>query len=76
VATVVQQFAARLALVGFAAASAQGLFEGQAFEPALKRALGVAAALFALGWICGWLAQQAIRESVESDATRKGPVAP
>jgi len=70
------QFAVRLALVAFATATAQALFEGQAFEAALRFALGAAAGFWALGWVCGFLAQRAIEESVAPPPGRAAGAAP
>jgi hypothetical protein len=44
-----------------------------AFEPALKLALGAAAAAFVVGWICGEMARRIVEESVQIAASREAP---
>ncbi len=71
-----QDYAVRLALVAFATATIQGLVTRSAFEPALKLALGAAAACYVLGWLCGEMARRIVEENVQAMASRQAPANP
>jgi hypothetical protein len=70
---VAHEYAVRLALIAFATATIQGMATRAAFEPALKLALGAAAAAFVLGWLCGEMARRIVEESVQITASREAP---
>jgi len=70
---VAHEYAVRLALIAFATATIQGMATRAAFEPALKLALGAAAAAFVLGWLCGEMARRVVEESVQIAARREAP---
>jgi hypothetical protein len=70
---VAHEYAVRLALIAFATATIQGIAMRAAFEPALKLALGAAAAAYVLGWLCGETARRIVEESVQIAAGRDAP---
>ncbi|QDU78385.1 hypothetical protein Pla110_00860 [Polystyrenella longa] len=61
------QFAARLALIAFAAANLQGSLTGSDLSGTLQTALIVAALFFLAGLVIGDLSRRVVEENVEKE---------
>ena len=66
-----RQFAVRLALVAFAAATIRGLIEADDFAGTVQSALWQGTAFFGLGWVCGELAGKVVEENARQEAARR-----
>lgn len=64
------QFASRLALIAFAAATVRGLLEGTDFRGTLTGALMALAVFFGLGLILGELARRLAEETARAEFAR------
>ncbi len=65
-----KQFASRLALIAFAAASLRGLISGAAFQGTLQAALVAMAVFYGLGLVLGDLARRVVEEHVLAEWAR------
>ena len=69
-APVAKQFASRLALIAFAAASLRGLTCGAAFGATIQTALVAMAIFYGLGLVLGELARRVVEEHVTAEWAR------
>jgi hypothetical protein len=67
---VARQFASRLALIAFTAASLRGLISGADFQGTLQTALIAMAVFYGLGLVLGELARRVVEEHVVAEWAR------
>lgn len=66
------EFGIRLALISFATASIQGVFQGTEFRGSLTAALVCLALFYVVGHVCGELTKRVIEEQLKLNQTNTG----